>query len=92
MARSSKHALHTINPVSFGVLAILFLAADIVAMKAFSDPIETMMLVVSGALFGLGLGALVSGRDSGNRLVSSLTLIAYVALLLLAYWIKLVNM
>lgn len=88
MARSGQHALHTINPVSYGTLAILFVAAEIVAKNAIPGPIVGLIMALSGVLFGLGLGAMVSGRDSGNKLISSLVLTAYAALVILNYWIQ----
>ena len=92
MAKSGKHALHTINALSYGILAVLFMVVDIIAAKTIGNPVETLVLTFSGALFGMGLGAVVSGRDSGNRLISTLVLIAYVALLVFSYWFKLVNL
>lgn len=89
MARSGQHALHTINPVSYGILAVLFMVVDIVSAKAMSGAIETLILVISGTMFGLGLGALITGRDSGNRFVAILILTAFAALTVLSYWIKL---
>ncbi len=91
MARPKNSAGLLTNPVSLGLLAIFLLLADLVANQLETNPIETMIVGLSGVLFGLALANVAfTGKKKDQSLAVSLIVI-YLVFFGVLYFAKLIN-